>query len=276
MRYWIKSLDNLMRGQLTRLDALRDAKFAVPAFGFAVLIEWMGMIYGLCMGTFSLTSGGSGFKMQLLATTLKVPALFLLTLGVTFPSLYVFSALAGSPLRLGAVLRLLISTLAIMLAALASIGPIVCFFSFTTTSYPFMILLNVIVFAVAGLLGSAFLLQTLHRLTAALSPLNQFLAQTPSDSGDPPQSDSPSAEPPHPPLLPQFAGPLDTVPGQIFGGRARTIFRAWVIVFGLVGAQMAWVLRPFIGHPGVPFTWFRAQNSNFFEAVVGVIQALIH
>ena len=45
--------------------------------------------------------------MQMLATILKVPLLFLLTLIVTFPSLYVFSALSGSRLSAGATLRLL-------------------------------------------------------------------------------------------------------------------------------------------------------------------------
>jgi hypothetical protein len=253
MWQWIKSLDELMRGQLTRLESLREAKLAVPALGFAVLIEWLGMIYGLCMGTFNLTSGGSGHAMQMVATTLKVPALFLLTLGVTFPSLYVFSALAGSPLRLPAALRLLISTLAIMLTTLASIGPIVCFFSFTTTSYPFMILLNVLVFAIAGLLGSAFLLQTLHRLILV------FNATT----------ESPTLE------GAENTGSLDRISGQMFGTRARVIFQAWVLGFGIVGAQMAWVLRPFIGRPGQAFTWFRPQSSNFFQALIGVVQNLL-
>ena len=252
MRNWIKSLDQLLRGQITRMDAMRGGRLAVPGIGFVILIGWLGMIYGACMGTFSLTPGGSGHAMQMLATTLKVPALFLLTLGVTFPSLYVFSALAGSPLLLPAAMRLLIAALAVMLAVLASIGPIVCFFSFTTISYQFMVLLNVLVFALAGVLGSAFLLQTLHRLTSILGPV-----ELPPPVGE---SDE--------------IGPLERFTGQILGKRGRTIFRVWVIVFGLVGAQMAWVLRPFIGHPGTPFTWFRHPDSNFFQALVGVIRGI--
>jgi len=39
------------------------------------------------------------------------------------------------------------------------------------------------------------------------------------------------------------------------------------VVFGLVGAQMAWMLRPFIGNPNSPFTLIRSRESNFFEAV---------
>ena len=69
--------------------------------------------------------------------------------GSRWPGTRAHSALAGSPLNLAAAMRLLIAALAVMLATLASIGPIVCFFSFTTTSYPFMVLLNVLVFALA-------------------------------------------------------------------------------------------------------------------------------
>jgi 2-keto-3-deoxy-galactonokinase len=47
----------------------------------------------------------------------------------------------------------------------------------------------------------------------------------------------------------------------------KAIFRIWVIVFGLVGAQMGWVLRPFIGAPDQPFTLFREREGNFFQAV---------
>jgi hypothetical protein len=62
-------------------------------------------------------------------------------------------------------------------------------------------------------------------------------------------------------------GALDRLDGQVLGPHVRAIFRIWVIVFGLVGAQMAWVLRPFIGAPDQPFVPFRGRQGNFFEAV---------
>jgi hypothetical protein len=248
---WIKTLDRLLRGEQTRLPTLLSGKFEVPVLGLTVMIDILGMIYGLCVGLFSLTPGGSGHPMQLIAAMVKVPALFLLTLLVTFPSLYVFNALVGSPLFVLSVLRLLIASLAVMLATLASIGPIVSFFSFTTTSYPFMVLFNVVVFSIAGFLGLAFLLQTLRRLTIASSAL--------------------------PPPLPTSteSGPLEPPAGNILAPHVTLIFRIWVVVFGLVGAQMAWVLRPFIGHPGQPFTWFRHIHSNFFMAVINAARALL-
>src|SRR5580700_9119555 len=114
---WIKALDRLLRGQTTRMPALRTGKVDVPIGGFFVVICLLGMIYGVCMGLFSLTPNGSGHLMQLVASMVKVPLLFVLTLLVTFPSLYVFNALVGSQLFVGAVL---VAALAVMLATLSS------------------------------------------------------------------------------------------------------------------------------------------------------------
>ena len=47
-----------------------------------------------------------------------------------------------------------------------------------------------------------------------------------------------------------------------------------MLLFGVVGAQMGWVLRPFLGNPNVPFTWFRERESNFFEAVFQALKSL--
>jgi len=100
---WLTHLDRLLRGDATRPEELREGRVNIDAGGMAVMIVLLGMIYGLCMGSYSLLKEvPDNFDpnmryMQLLATTIKVPALFYLTLLVTFPSLYVFNALVGSP-----------------------------------------------------------------------------------------------------------------------------------------------------------------------------------
>ena len=63
------------------------------------------------------------------------------------------------------------------------------------------------------------------------------------------------------------SGALDPLEGRLLGPHVRTVFRCWVVLFALVGAQMGWVRRPFIGDPEREFQWFRARESNFFEAV---------
>ena len=167
MTNWIKDLDRILRGEATRLAALRGETIDIRARGLAVVVFVLAVIYGLCMGCYAVFQPDGPVYMQLLASSVKVPALFFLTLVVTFPSLYVFNALVGSRLNLLALFRLLVAALAVNLAVLASLGPIVAFFSLSTTSYPFMVLLNVLVCGVSGILGLAFLLQTLHRMTVA-------------------------------------------------------------------------------------------------------------
>jgi len=252
----LRALDRILRGEATTLPNLIRQDFNVPILGFCLLIDILGFLYGLCMGIFTLT-GGNHAPMQILATMIKVPSLFILTLLITLPSLYVFNALMGSRLTFAPMLRLLITSVAVMLAVLSSIGPIVGFFSFTTTSYPFMVVLNIIVYAIAGVLGLAFLLQTLHRLSIAQNVRAQ--SETPAEPASPP------AEP---------LGPLDHTSDHVLSGHVRVVFRIWVIVFGLVGSQMAWVLRPFIGNPTLPFTWFRPTTSNFFQGAYAAIRAL--
>jgi hypothetical protein len=61
--------------------------------------------------------------------------------------------------------------------------------------------------------------------------------------------------------------------GRVLTPDVKTIFRLWVLLFGLVGAQMSWILRPFIGG-GTEFALFRARGSNFFEAVYHHIRHL--
>jgi hypothetical protein len=274
---WLNHLDRLLRGEATRPEEIREGRIHIDAGGMAIMIVLLGMIYGVCMGSYSLLKempdsfDPNTRYMQLLATTIKVPALFYLTLLVTFPSLYVFNALVGSRLSLVSVLQLLIASLAINLAVLASLGPIVLFFSLSTKSYAFIQLLNVVMFSVAGVLGLIFLLQTLHRLTSA----GQF--QLPA-AGNGEVSDmvgegeaivSPSSE------VGELPSALDMLTGQSLGRHTRSVFGCWVIVFALVGAQMGWVLRPFIGNPAQEFDWFRERKSNFFEAVLNALGTLL-
>jgi hypothetical protein len=284
-------LDRVLRGEATRLPELSEETIQIPAGGLSVVVLGLGMVYGVCMGCFALVNRQElpDRLGQLLATTVKVPALFILTLVVTFPSLYVFNALVGTRLSLRAMLRLLVASLAVNLAVLASLGPIVAFFSISTTTagYGFMVLLNVLVFALSGALGLTFLLQTLHRLSIArrgpMPPLSPVPGprmperlNPPSESVPPPVPSlpEPRADQPVEVELVAEPGALDQIEGYVLGRHVKKVFGCWVIVFGLVGAQMGWVLRPFIGSPATPFQWFRERESNFFEAVLEIVRHL--
>ena len=318
-REWLLALDRVLRGEATRPAALREQAIRIPIVGMALLILLLALWYGFCMGMFPGCREEDPSRQRWLACTLKIPALFFLTLCVTFPSLYVVNALVGSRLRLMAVLQLLIAALAVNLAVLASIGPIVAFFSFSTTNNPFMVLLNVLVFAISGVLGMKFLLQTLHRLSMIPPQLPTWATPT----SEPPASataTTPTAAPPTAtavekairvaeaidpafgPAIPAAPAPPDPAPypskpltwregavgqpldepsalealeGHVLGRHVKTVFWCWTLIFSVVGAQMAWVLRPYFGNPGEPFAWFAPRSSNFFEGVWETLSKLL-
>jgi hypothetical protein len=98
--------------------------------------------------------------------------------------------------------------------------------------------LNVVVFARSGVFG----MKGLHRcLASAVAPA------TPHDPAE-------HVGPPPGPSAPRRG--------------IAPVFLVWMVLFGIVGAQMSWVLRPFIGSPDAAFTWFRPRRSSFFEAVL--------
>jgi hypothetical protein len=286
MRRAVQELDRILRGEVTRVAALREHGLAISAGRLGLVVLVLAALYGLCMGAYGLFHPDGPVWRQSLASAAKVPALFLLTLIVTFPSLYVFNALVGSQLGVRAVLRLLVASLGVNLAVLSSLGPIVAFFAVSTTSYAFMVLLNVVAFAAAGGLGLLFLLQTLHRLSIAsqwaalarLPPLATPVrpAETPAAVELTPSGDEPpiQAPPALPAPEPADSGALDPLTEHVLGGHVKAVFGCWIFLFGLVGAQLGWLLRPFIGDPGQEFTWLRPRNSNFFEAVWGALQTL--
>jgi hypothetical protein len=248
---WVRELDRILRGEATRPSALHAGRIEFDLRGLVIVLGVLGALYGCCMGWFAVFNRESPEFRQVVSSTVKVPALFFLTLLITLPSLYVFNALVGSRLTVPALVRLLLAALGVTLAALASFGPVVAFFSLTTTNYPFMLLLNVVLFAVSGALEMVFLLQTLHRLT--LNTQGQVPAEL---------------------AAPEPAGALEQTEGHVLGRNVKTVFRCWVVLFMVVGAQMSWVLRPFLGHPGQPFESFRGRESNFFEAVARTVVQL--
>ncbi len=58
---------------------------------------------------------------------------------------------------------------------------------------------------------------------------------------------------------------------------ARRTLVAWLAGNLLLGSQLSWILRPFVGHPGWPVQFLRdeAFKGNFFEIVFATIKQLI-
>jgi hypothetical protein len=245
MGKWFAALDKLLRGEFTRAEELREGRIRLPTRTLVTACLALGATYGLCMGMFSATGGREGSWRWLLSAAGKVPLLFLFTLVVTFPSLYVFAALANSRLRVRDTLRLLVAAIAVNLGVLASFGPVTAFFTVSTDSYTFMILLNVLFFTVAGAVGLGFL----NRAVGAVFPAEPLRGA--HQDGD--------------------AAVAERAAEHAARDRARRIFRVWLLLYGVVGAQMGWILRPFIGNPHLPFQMFRARWSNVFEFLMRTV-----
>lgn len=58
--------------------------------------------------------------------------------------------------------------------------------------------------------------------------------------------------------------------------RARAVLFSWLAGNLLLGSQLAWVLRPFVGSPGLPIEFLRPNplRGNFFEALLHSLRHL--
>ena len=261
-----KQLDELLRGRITSPERLAQGQVELSLRRFVPLAVGLGAIYGFFMGWYALSIYWGGTKLdpqrcwQLVATMVKLPALFLLTLMVTFPSLYVFNALIGCRLSFTATLRLLVGAIAVNVAVAASLGPILGFFTVSTTSYPFMVCSMSCCWALPGAWPwlsccthcDGWPIRVLRRPLRHSTPVARqkqaclrgvlFPTCRVASSGPWIACRCP---------LPDYAV-----------GQAKTIFQIWLLIYCLVGAQMGWVLRPFIGNPNMPFTWFRPARAT--------------
>lgn len=245
MGNWLRQLDGVLRarafgGAGDGVDALSGRAMRRRALVvFAVLL---GSIYGVFMGWYAVRTNGVEGVAQLASSTVKLPLLFLFTVAVTFPSLYVFNTLLGSRLTFRRTLRVVLEWNCVILAVAASVGPILGFFTISTSSYVFIVLLNVLLLGVAGAVGCASLVQRIRAATVAEA------VAAGEASGD-------------------RGGPVLDI-----GLRVLVV---WIAVFGVVGLQMAWVMRPFIGAPGEPFALFRGTESHVFSAIGRALARLV-
>lgn len=131
---------------------------------FAITVVMAGL-YGGVMGATNLLQGADvvlSDKFAAIAVTFfKVPVLFLFTLLIVIPPIYVSNAFVGSRLTLGQITAFLLAACAVTSVVLASCATVVMFFALTSKSYHFIKLLHVIMFVYAGVSGLIYLNRTL-------------------------------------------------------------------------------------------------------------------
>ena len=208
--------------------------------------------YGAVMG-----AGASNPLLQALTSAIKLPILYLLTLAICLPTLYLFNLLCGGRISARQALALALAAITVSSALTLAFAPISIFFLITAKSYPFYQLLNVSILTLTGVVGLQFLVSGVHSM-------NRF---DPAEQAQPEVAD-----------LAELHEPSDgerrpTInPFKHRRSVNLTLLYLWLLLYGFVGTQLGWTLRPFFGDPDKAFILFRAIDGNFY---LGVIEAFV-
>ena len=87
-------------------------------------------IYGAIIGAFHS-------PLQILSSTIKLPALYLVTLLVCLPTLYIFNVLFGSKLSISQHFAFLLTAVSVIALLLCGFAPVTLFFLITVNNYNF-------------------------------------------------------------------------------------------------------------------------------------------
>ena len=137
-------VDGILRNREDYFASIFDDKNIYKHIGrLLMIIVALCFFHGLIMGT------SQGYQ-QMIASAIKVPLLYLLTLVVCFPVLYVVNVVMGSRLGFLQTFTLILLAIALNAILLASCAPIVLFFTFTGADYDFLKLLHVVIFGFSG------------------------------------------------------------------------------------------------------------------------------
>src|SRR5690242_1162836 len=90
-------------------------------------------------------------------SAIKLPLLFLMTLAICLPTLYLFNLVFGARLQVRQALALVMVTVTVISMLAVAFAPISLFFLITANQYSFYKLLNVAILTLAALVGLRFL-----------------------------------------------------------------------------------------------------------------------
>jgi len=147
----------IKRRELFLKDLMEEKQLRAYFVNSHLAIVIFSAIYGATMGFYA---GG----LQIIYDAIKIPLLLLISLYITVPSYYVLSSLLGGKINFRQMFVLLLSCLTVMSVVLLALVPVDLFFILTTanatyTTYAFLVLLNIAIFALAGLFALAYLLK---------------------------------------------------------------------------------------------------------------------
>jgi MFS family permease len=241
-------------------------------------------LYGAVLGV------GGGFA-QTVSSAIKLPLLFLATLAICLPALYLFGRLLGLGLSLIQATALTMIAITVTAVSALSLAPVNLFAIICVHSYLFVKLLNVAILLLASVVGLSVLgaglavlsarpPRTTPRATPVMSipgaalgdeavPQHQEPVPVTAPTGD---SNGAAADATrHSVMTIEWPDAADPKPDDATSTVVRAPLRAsasillymWIALFGLVGTQLGWTLRPFVGGSGQPFSVVRQEDGTF-------------
>jgi hypothetical protein len=216
-------------------------------------------IYGAIIGSFHS-------PLQALSSAVKLPTLYLITLLVCLPTLYIFNVLFGSKQSIAQHFTYLLTAVSVIAILLCGFAPVTLFFLITINNslkdYSFFLLLNVSIFALTGVVGVSFLYQVMK---PSMHEVNEELLQPTKELKFSKEKDF---------KLEDEQAIVKSDARQSIEVRT-SILRFWLVLYGFVGSQLGWVLRPFFGSPG-QFELFRPREDNFITGVWNALMNLLN
>jgi hypothetical protein len=273
------------------------------------------------LAIFGLVLGASSSLVQALSSAVKLTLLFVITLAICLPTLYLFNLVFGARLSVMQAVTLIMTSITVIAVIALAFAPISLFFLITAPdSYAFYKLLNVAILVLAAVVGLRFLTSGMRALSehqeeiarleaeavraaelaaagngaapdegakvllaigAGADPSGAEAGESTGDSvAAPANGGTVAAAAPatgrtavvvHP--LTQLAqsqrvgGPSDRPPSM-------SLLYVWIVLFGFVGTQLSWTLRPIFGDPGQPFALFRDIEGTFYNDILRTIGQL--
>jgi hypothetical protein len=237
-----------------------------------------------------------------LTSAVKLPLLFLVTLAICLPTLYLFNLVFGARLSVRQSLSLVMVALTVTAMLALAFAPISLFFLITAPDYGFFKLLNVAILGLSALVGLRF-------LTGGMRVLNDHGLLSPAKEAEAVAAPAQPVIPAQPVAVPAAVGngatgpgatatlteappaPVQIPPGYVLqpvqqrlvrpvkpqpvgNPPSMTLLYVWIFLFGFVGTQLAWTLRPFFGSPGMDFSLYREIDGNFYAEIIRTIGSL--
>lgn len=253
----------------------------------------------LSLAIYGAVLGASYGWQQIISSLIKLPLLFLATLAICLPTLYLFNLVFGARLSMIQAVALILVSITVTAALTLAFAPVSLFFLVTAQSYQFYKLLNVAILLLSAIVGLRFLVAGMQ----ALNDHQQRSTKVPTPAAAP-QPAAPAAPAPVPVAVPApvpaaAPAPVGTGPmvnamadrpqlparpqahfGQPLGPPAQrpasmSLLYIWIMLFGFVGTQLAWTLRPFFGDPDAQFGVFREIEGTFYADLLRSIGQLL-